>query len=70
MLGTQTFRGLGSNGVRLAGKVSEIHPRWRPRRRRSIAGRLLLIMGICLGAMTIIGLIWHVMSRDLPQGDE
>ena len=70
MLGTQTFRGLGSNGVRLAGRVSKIHPRWHPRRRKSIAGRLLLIIGVCLGAMTIIGIIWHVMSRDLPQSDE
>lgn len=70
MLGTETFRGLGSNGVRLAGRVSDINTRWRPRQRRSIAGRLLLIMGVCLGLMAIIGLIWHVMSRDLPQDDE
>ena len=70
MLGTQTFRGLGSNGVRLAGRVSEINPPWRARRRRSMVGRLLLIFGLCVGVTTIMGLIWHVMSRELPPSEE
>ena len=67
MLGTETFRGLSGNGARLAGCVTDLNPPWRPRPRRSMIGRLLLICGICLGAKAVIGLIWHLMFRDLPQ---
>ncbi len=69
MLGTQRLRGLSSNGVRLAGRVTDLNPPWRPRPQRSMVGRLLLIIGICLGAMAVIGVIWHLMSRELPQDE-
>ena len=74
MLSTQRFREVGMDGVnRFAGAVSDMQAPWKEGRRKKVhrARRLMWIVGVVVGFLAVIGLLWGLnCQQESHRGDE